>query len=644
MKFKLFQFYKYFLLTFFLFGSLQVFSNFNSQNYNQLDEIKEKITLYEQYIYFHRLIYAPNNEVENIEQWINYFEKEKNKYKDDNELAYINFILVYLYKLNYNLDKAIDLGMSTYYANINNSKKNKLLCELLRMVEWCYHKKDNNLGLISINKEKFKVCDKGVVDYHSAYFNMGLYDLALKNYKENIGYNEPSYSKYDLYTQAYHNNDFGVYYMYDNKIDSALYHYKKSIFLFKKQNKKNSSYKKEDTEFMLTVVKGNIGTCLLKTGEYEKAIPYYLIEIEGCNKYYGGRNWLGSEKSYKRIALCYIKTNQFKKATFFIRKLKNFKTLYYRLKSEYYTQLNNIDSTLYFKDKYIATSDSIYKEKLKQQEIESLNTLDFNDEIKQQQEQIKFLEEEDTNKSSKIRFISVTSLVISFFFFLLLYFFKEKNIKQKLVAAQKDEIEKTLDKNKTLLKELNHRVKNNLQMVSSVISLQATKITDESSKKHFNAAVNRIKVLSQIHNSLYSKNELKEIDLKNYVITLKNYLIKSIINPETKVDFKINVKPNLYINNDKKATIGLIINELVTNSFKYAFTNRNQSLITISIIKKEQFYHFCYTDNGKGFNYEEIDKSKSIGLNLILRLVNQLGEEAEVNSNNGVKISFKFKG
>lgn len=642
-KYKLSKLSKFFILLFFLIGSVNFHATNKTQKVNQFDEIKKINDLYQQYRYFHRVIYVPNNEVKNIENWIDYYQKEKSKYtNDDNETIYINFILVYLFRANYDLDKAIDLGLSTYYLDLNLPEKNKLSCELLRMVEWCYHKKDNNLELLRINKEKLKVCDKRVVDYYSAYYNMGLFDLALKSYKEHINYQKSSYKNYSLYDQAFHSNDIGVYYMYDNKIDSAFYFYKKSILLFKQQDSNDVKYKKADTEFMLSIVRGNIGTCLLKAKKYEKAIPLILDEINGSNIYFKGMNWLGSEKPYSRIATCYIKTNQFKKATVFINKTKNFKELYYKLKSEYYNQIKNKDSTLYFKNKYIATSDSIFKQKLMQKDIESLNALGFNERIKQQEKQINILEEQDTSKSLKIKIYFITSFIVILLFLLLLYFYYDIKKKQKTVEIQKNKIETALRNNKTLLKELNHRVKNNLQMVSSVISLQASKIKDDKSKEHFYTAINRVKVLSKIHNSLYSKNELNEIDLLNYVSTLKDYLIKSMINPEIKVDFVINIQENLFINNDKKTTIGLIINELVTNSFKYAFKNKENNLIIIAIEKENNSYRFSYTDNGQGFEYDKIDKSKSIGLNLILRLVNQLGEEAKINSKKGMEINFQF--
>lgn len=243
----------------------------------------------------------------------------------------------------------------------------------------------------------------------------------------------------------------------------------------------------------------------------------------------------------------------------------------------------------------------------------------------------------------QIKIYFFISFLVILLFFLLLYFYYNTTKKQKIVESQKNEIEKALKNNKTLLKELNHRVKNNLQMVSSVISLQASKIKDEHSKVHFKSAINRIKVLSKIHNSLYAKNQLLEIDLLNYVIILKDYLINSIINPEIKVKFNLNIVENLHIDNDKKTTIGLIINELITNSLKYGFEKGKENLITITIHKKENYFYFTYTDNGKGFSYESIDKSKSVGLNLILRLVNQLGEEAIINSDKGIKVHFKFQ-
>lgn len=644
MKFKINRIGKLIIIfLFFMMSGHQVFCQKNIQKTDQLEEIKNIQSLLQQYQYFFRVIYSPNNEVENLEYWINHYKKEQKRYKNDDQKVYINFILVYLYKQDYQLDKAIDLGLSTYYLEFDIPRKDKLLCELLRMIEWCYHKKDNNLGLLKINKEKFKVCDKGFVDYHSAYYNMGLFDQALKSYKEYIEYDKPSYKENSLYDKAFHSNDFGVYYMYDNKIDSALFYYNRSISLFKQQNKSLSTYKKKDTEFMLNIVRGNIGTCLLRTGKYKEAIPLLRKEINACNIYFQGRNWVNSEKVYKRIAYCYIKTNQFKKAKEYIKKLKNYKDLYYNLKSQYHNQLKNKDSTLYFKNKYIATADSISKQKLMQKDLESLNLLNFNEKLKKQEQKISLLEQEDAIKSVKIKIYLVTSFVVILLFFMLLYFYFGIKKKQKIVEAQKNKIENALSNNKTLLKELNHRVKNNLQMVSSVISLQASKIQDDNSKKNFNTAINRIKVLSKIHNSLYSKNELDEVDLLSYVTTLKDYLVKSIINPEKKVDINVNIASKVYINNDTKTTIGLIINELVTNSFKYAFKNKIDNLITISIHKKDEFYYFSYTDNGEGFDYKTIDKSKSIGLNLILRLVNQLGEEAIINANNGMEINFKFK-
>lgn len=631
-----------FTLTFF------ICFTFYSQNLVENESKFKKITSLsnpqEQYSFYIRSTIYSNNYVDNIDEWIAYFKKKSEKYSNTEESLYVNFILVHLYRISSQLEKAIELGIETYYINSEKKTHKTLLCNLLQELETCYYLKNNNLELIRLNKEKFKTCGKNDAMLFNIYFNMGLYDLALKDYRVHIDYGKPAYKRHDLYTQAFHNNDFGVYFMYDNKIDSALYYYNKANLLFKQQKEKDSSYRSRDVKLMLGVIAGNIGTCLLKQGNYKEAIPRYLYEIEACRDYYNTYDWFDSEKVYNRIARCYIHTNQFKKAENYIEKLKKLKSIYYDLKVEYFTKLRNKDSTLLYSKKLIKISDSIFNQKLKQQKIESLGVLEVNAKLKSQEKQIRLLEAQDYSKSMKIRLSLVVSFITVVFFLVLLYFYFDIKKKQVLVESQKNKIETALKNNNTLLKELNHRVKNNLQMVSSVISLQASKIKDENSKLHFKSAVNRVKVLSQIHNSLYSQNQLDKVDLLNYITTLKDYLVKSIINPEIKVDFSIDIQPNLFLDTDKKTTIGLIINELITNSFKYAFTeSTNKNLITITIRESSKGYSFFYKDNGQGFDLKALDKNKSIGINLILRLVNQLGEEAEINPKNGMYIYFNFK-
>ncbi|MDD7913906.1 sensor histidine kinase [Polaribacter ponticola] len=335
-------------------------------------------------------------------------------------------------------------------------------------------------------------------------------------------------------------------------------------------------------------------------------------------------------------------TNKPKKANFYINKFKKNKVRLYRIKSEYYNKFYKKDSSIFYNEKHLYITDSIYKNHTKKEKTELLDFFSFEDDLISNKYKIQVLEDKESSSSFKVKVLSLLAVFIFIFLLVLIYFYINKNKAQKIILDQKNNLELALNKNKILLKELNHRVKNNLQMISSVLSLQSSKIKEEESKKHFTVAANRIKVLSKIHNSFYNKNELNETDLYNYVTTLKDYLISSIINPEIKAEFNINIKPNIYINSDNKTTLGLIINELITNSFKYAFTKNSQNLISISIIKNDDTYSFSYSDNGKGFNNEEVDKTKSIGLKLILRLVNQLGDEAIISSIDGMNIKFGF--
>lgn len=617
----------------------------NSKNdlLNKFDKLKEIKGLKNKHDYYYKFItYSEVEKVIPIEKRIEYFEYIKEENKNDKDIYFIDIILISLYQINNQIDKAIRFGLESYFNNRNIIDNDKL-CQLLIIIENCYSTAVNNTGIIYISKEKLKRCHySGQILFHNIYYKMGLYDQALKAYKKYCKFGTKAFADNETFSIAKHYNNFGVYQMYDEKIDSALINYKTSLKLLKLQKEEDINYKTKEIDFWMGLVNGNIASCYLKQKKYKEAIPLFLNEIKESEILYSSENFLGSDKVWEELALCYIMTSQPKKASYYINKLKKNKTRYFKLKSEYFSKFYSKDSSIYYNKKHLFISDSIYKNNSKKDKTELLNFFSFEDDLISNKYQIQVLEEKESNSSFKVKALSLLAILIFIFLLITIYFYMNKNKAQKIILNQKNNLELTLNKNKILLKELNHRVKNNLQMISSVLSLQSSKIKEKESKKHFTAAANRIKVLSEIHNSFYNKNQLNETDLFNYVSTLKDYLISSIINPEIKVEFNIDIKPNIYINSDNKTTLGLIINELITNSFKYAFTKNSQNLISISIIKKDETYYFSYSDNGKGFNNGEIDKTKSIGLKLILRLVNQLGDEASISSTNGMNIKFKF--
>ncbi|HEX3036037.1 MAG TPA: sensor histidine kinase, partial [Thermodesulfobacteriota bacterium] len=132
------------------------------------------------------------------------------------------------------------------------------------------------------------------------------------------------------------------------------------------------------------------------------------------------------------------------------------------------------------------------------------------------------------------------------------------------------ELSKSLEEKEVLLKEIHHRVKNNMQMISSLIRLQSAKLEDEKSVKVFQECQNRIKSMALVHEALYRSNDFTTLNLSDYIKSLGNELRRSYnLNPE-RIEMDVDIK-DVVLDMDTGITCGLILNELITNSIKHAF-------------------------------------------------------------------------
>ncbi len=189
----------------------------------------------------------------------------------------------------------------------------------------------------------------------------------------------------------------------------------------------------------------------------------------------------------------------------------------------------------------------------------------------------------------------------------------------------KDQLENQIAEKETLLKEVHHRVKNNLQTVSSLLSLQSRSIEDEDMKNLIKSSQNRVISMAMVHEMLYMREDLSKIEYSSYVKELSNYLIRSVRGMNSKVNLKIDV-PKIELGIDTAIPLGLLINETITNALKYGIKNDEEGEIHIAITRGgEDQYVLQIGDNGIGFpekvNFKE---SKSLGLKLIYNLVRQL--------------------
>lgn len=198
-------------------------------------------------------------------------------------------------------------------------------------------------------------------------------------------------------------------------------------------------------------------------------------------------------------------------------------------------------------------------------------------------------------------------------------------------------LKKSLIDKDILLKELNHRTKNNLQVISSMLELKSSLIDDNDVKFIFQSMIGRIHAMSMIHKKLYISKDLTSVNLNEYIYELSEMLLRYISNNEKniKIEYSMNqVKTGI----DTAINIGLILSELFSNAFKYAFTNKNNGVISISLSQTDNdSIEVTFKDDGVGF-HEGIDFESfdSLGINIILSLAKQLKGTAEFSNDNGV--------
>lgn len=212
-------------------------------------------------------------------------------------------------------------------------------------------------------------------------------------------------------------------------------------------------------------------------------------------------------------------------------------------------------------------------------------------------------------------------------------FFKRKIVEDKL--------RKSLKEKETLLKEVHHRVKNNLQIISSLFNLQLDNIKNDGLKEIFKASINRVKIMAQIHELIYTDKNIAIINIQDYIqhlmISLSQFYYTQSKN--ITVDYTFDLKDRI-LNTDMAVPFGLLLNELASNSFK--FINSENGKITIDLKDDVSFFYLKFSDNGSGLpkNISE----NTLGIALIDILSEQLDGSLQVDSSDkGVTYSIKFK-
>tara|TARA_Y100001933_G_scaffold247486_1_gene280343 strand:+ start:12468 stop:15410 length:2943 start_codon:yes stop_codon:yes gene_type:complete len=243
-------------------------------------------------------------------------------------------------------------------------------------------------------------------------------------------------------------------------------------------------------------------------------------------------------------------------------------------------------------------------------------------------------------------------IVVGMYLIYLLSAYREK--RQKKINEQLEEIVKERtkliiqqrDEKVILLKEIHHRVKNNLQIINSLLSIQSAYTKDENALKLFDEAKNRIRAMALIHEKMYGTKDLSNINFNDYVRTLIKDLIDTYaINK--KINLKINL-PNIKFGIDTSIPLGLLLNEIISNSLKYAFDENIENpeiIVELFYDSKNDEYLLKVGDNGVGMPREIFEKNDlpSLGMELIKIFVQQLDGKINMTNDNGTMYYIRFK-
>ncbi len=206
--------------------------------------------------------------------------------------------------------------------------------------------------------------------------------------------------------------------------------------------------------------------------------------------------------------------------------------------------------------------------------------------------------------------------------------------------AFEEKLKANLREKEILLNEIHHRVKNNLQIISSLLNLQAGRINAPEAKEGFQKSVDRIRTLALIHEKLYKSDNLAEIKFVEYAKSLARGLFLAYHSPDSQISLVVE-GGDARLGIDKAIPCGLLINELVTNSLKYAFPNRKKGTIRIAFEDLEDSYTLIVADDGVGLP-PDFPSSETMGSRLLRALTDQLEGEMKIDRENGTKFVISF--
>ncbi|HEY1038808.1 MAG TPA: tetratricopeptide repeat protein [Bacteroidia bacterium] len=463
------------------------------------------------------------------------------------------------------------------------------------------------------------------------------YQRGINAYKQTLQYFE---REGKTRNQAIVYNNIGNVYVEQDLYDSALFWFNKSYDLNKSVGNEKG----------MALALSNKGFVYLEQKKYKQAEDDLL---NAYRKYDSLNSDISLVLLSSNLARLYTETNKTDKAIQHAEKAEKLGAdvaSYEQLVNVYnslaglHERRKEYDKAFHYARLQLQFSDSLANENAQRIQNEfstRFETQSLNDKIILLDNTNKLKDAEIEKKKARQNLFIATGVAALIIIILLFYVLRSKNKTQKELESKNIIIEKALQERGVLLKEIHHRVKNNLQIISSLLSLQGGYGDSISTEELVKQSESRIKSMALIHEKLYQSDNLKEINLSDYLDSFMEQLSNLLFFKEKGISYELNVeKINLDI--DRIVPLGLIMNELITNSVKHAFKETKSGKIEIKGNTNNGNFIISVTDNGKGMPEKFVlEKTNSLGIRLIRGLANQIKAKVEIASVPG-KTSFSL--
>ncbi|MFT7156697.1 MAG: two-component sensor histidine kinase [Parvicella sp.] len=570
-----------------------------------------------------------------------------------------------IYKKNGQLDLALD----AYQKSINileKFKDFKTLCEVLNKAGITHKDIENYPEAMKHYHRAYDIALKHKLDQNlaSTCTNMGVVFKRQNNYLEALKYYQMSKK---IHTSA--KNYVGLANIYNNignihrrlkQVDSALINFKTAIFYREKSG----------TEKMLSYSYNNIAISFSDIKMYDSALHYLKIS-EKFKLKNDSRSDLAS--TYLNYAEIYVELNDtinFNKYysngiaiaedyndKFVINSLITAKSTIQAQNNNYKDAYLNIlkvieqlnDDKIDQEQQQIATSvlNVQFNDKRKTQKINNL--AEANDKLIDQNNEIN-LQKNNLKMKDQLSFYLILALIgcaIFLISMILILFQKNKKLANNASTIEKamvdlNKSQGSIEEKETLIKEVHHRVKNNLQIIKSLVRLQKNNVQDSTTKSILSEFELRVSSMALVHESLYKSDDLSKVNINAYYEKLIYSLIEAYsVSQSIETNMNIDV---VSLELDTLIPLGLLTNEIISNALKYGLKGQEKGLLTINFYLKNDFYYLYISDNGLGFPVDMEERvSNSLGMELIDALVQQLDGEMIRSSNPGAQYNIKFK-